>query len=93
MKKIFKNHFFVSARLVLILVMLLVSAKGFAESALRQEMKQDEEASQKAKLRQFPGGKDEADLVVQPELITPKRKIKPENDKSVEAQEPAAADD
>lgn len=71
------------------------SQKAMAQSNdssidLKEEMSQDEELAQRVRNKQFPGGKDEGELVVLPELPTPKRKFKDEKEAT---EEPEAAAD
>ncbi len=68
------------------LMVLLMFFAGFAQTTLAQQPSsapvvdeaRDAELIQKAKKRLYPGGRDEEDLRVQAELVTPNRKISPQ---------------
>jgi hypothetical protein len=50
------------------------------------------EIAQKAKKRQYPGGKDESDLKVQSQMSNPPRKMAPTVDVNSKSNEPSAED-
>ncbi len=45
----------------------------------------ESEILQKARRRAYPGGRDEGDLAVQPQLIAPVRKMAPQTESEVES--------
>lgn len=67
-----------------------VQGQNINNENLKSEMKEDEELAARVKSKLFPGGKDEGEIVVLPELPKPKKKFK--DDKGNEL-EPASADD
>lgn len=77
-----------SRSILLVLFVFSVGHAAWAELSEEQKAREDE-ISQRAKQRQYPGGSDESDLKVQAPLPVPVRKVAPaveEDDGSEPAQ-------
>lgn len=79
-------------RVFLILVLLSlgwnqqsVAQDGSGEASFDES--REAEVAQKAKKRLYPGGRDEEDLKVQGQLVTPSRKLAPQAEVKEEASE------
>jgi hypothetical protein len=79
-------------RAILVFALISLSLQAFAVPTISGkpvDESKEAEIAQKVKKRLYPGGRDEGDLKVQAQLITPARKLSPQ----AEIKEEAAAEE
>lgn len=64
----------------LLTIMTVFTASAQDIQNVQVDEKREMEIAQRTKNRLYPGGRDEADLKVQPQLTTPVRKLAPQAD-------------
>ena len=81
--------------MIRVFFLLILLSLGWGSHSLAQEVSseasydesREAEVAQKAKKRLYPGGRDEEDLKVQGQLVTPARKLAPQAEVKEEALE------